>query len=796
MFKNKGNCQFFLALLLISVFSLPVYAQDGMTQVKEKLENYNKLFVKEKLFTHTDKDLYLAGEIVYFKIYNVDGCLHRPMNVSKVAYVEITDANHKSIMQAKIGMNQDGGSGSLYLPLTLNTGNYILRTYTNWMNNFGPEAFFEKRITIINTIKSGPISEQAGVANLSVAFFPEGGQMITGIPTRIGFKVTDSTGRSMNAHILISSTTGDTITQVSTNKFGIGSFSFTPNEDKEYVAQVTTESGQRFSQPLPKSLPYGYVLNVSDNGSGKLKVHLKARHNPNEVLSGNIFLIAHSRQVVKSAQQGYLGGNTEFVWYINKSDLGEGINHITLFNELNQPVCERLVFGEPVNSAPIQVESDNGGYSNRKAVNLSFSGIQVDSLNCSVSVFKADSSFEKNSSGIANYFWLESELGPVESAGYYLSGQPSVQKDLDDLLLTQGWRRFKWSKVLGNSKPEVKFIPEVNGHVVKARVTEISTGRAATRIDCYLSVPSYPFGFYLGESDNNGIVRFNVNNYYGPGEMIAQVATADRNKYRVDILSPYTEFPSALNAGNFNAGHSEDWLLERSIAMQAQNIYRADSNRRYAMPKVIDTMAFFGKPEFTYMLDEYKRFTTMEEVLREYVMPINVRASGGKLEMAIFDESVRQFYTDNILVLLDGIPIYDYNRIFSYDPLKIRRLQVIPRRYLYGPRVFSGIASFESTNEKFDGFSLDPSLVTVDYEGLQLQREFYSPSYATEAERLKRIPDMRTTLFWEPFLKLYGTGKSELKFYTSDLKGRFVVVVNGISKDGRTVFGTHEFVVE
>ena len=197
-------------------------------------------------------------------------------------------------------------------------------------------------------------------------------------------------------------------------------------------------------------------------------------------------------------------------------------------------------------------------------------------------------------------------------------------------------------------------------------------------------------------------------------------------------------------------------MLDKSIAMQAQNIYFADSIRKFNPPELADTLPFFGKAEFSYPLDEYKRFTTMEEVLREYVRSINVVLRDGKLYMTMYDElyakmyvdATQAIYRDNILVLLDGVPLMNYNRIFSYDPLKVKKLEVVPRRFVMGGINFNGIASFETYNGRFDGFEMTPGVVAVDYEGLQLQREFYSPSYESNIEKERRVPDFRTTLYW------------------------------------------------
>ena len=186
----------------------------------------------------------------------------------------------------------------------------------------------------------------------------------------------------------------------------------------------------------------------------------------------------------------------------------------------------------------------------------------------------------------------------------------------------------------------------------------------------------------------------------------------------------------------------------------------------------------------------------MEEVLREYVTPINVVLRNGKLHMSVYDELMRTVYTDDILVLLDGVPLMDYQKIFSYDPLKVKKLEVIPRRYMLGGINYKGIASFETYQGKFDGFELTPGLISVDYDGLQLQREFYSPVYETSSQKQQRIPDYRSTLYWNPDVPVNNAGQASLQFYTSDLHGKFLIVLQGFNAAGEPVYATGSFTVE
>ena len=183
----------------------------------------------------------------------------------------------------------------------------------------------------------------------------------------------------------------------------------------------------------------------------------------------------------------------------------------------------------------------------------------------------------------------------------------------------------------------------------------------------------------------------------------------------------------------------------------------------------------------------------MEEVLREYVREINVgvRGSGSSLRFKLFNETDRELYTDNILVMADGIPFFDPGKVFSLEPIKIKKLDIINRNYVLGYATFRGLANFSSYSGNYEGLQLHPKAITIDYEGLQFQREFYSPDYSSAAQRNSRIPDLRNTLLWVP----YVTTK-QIEFYTGDNKGRFIAILQGIDARGQTTSATLQLEVK
>jgi hypothetical protein len=155
----------------------------------------------------------------------------------------------------------------------------------------------------------------------------------------------------------------------------------------------------------------------------------------------------------------------------------------------------------------------------------------------------------------------------------------------------------------------------------------------------------------------------------------------------------------------------------------------------------------------------------------------------------------RLFFEDDPLVLFDGVPVSDMNKIIAFDPLKIKKIELMNRKYFLGPYAADGIISYTTYNGDLAGFQFDPNVLILKYDGLQLQREFYSPVYETQEQVRSREPDFRNLLFWSPEVNTNESGKKQISFYTSDVKGKYVVVVEGITADGKAGVKTATFTV-
>ncbi len=780
MIASKYPLVSFVMTFILSWLHLAGQTGD-LTSIGEKFTKYSVEHLQEKLYLHTDKSFYVCGEIIWVKLYNVDACFNKPLGVSKIAYVELISQAQKPVLQAKIELKDGTGDGSFMLPFSLNSGAYVLRAYTNWMKNFGPDLFFETPITIVNTLKKLPPSE-ADSARPDIRFFPEGGNLVYGLESKIGFHAVDADGKGLAIKGIVVNQNNDTVKSFESLRFGMGNFTLKPASGDSYKAIVHTESGDTITRYLPASYNRGFVMRLEpvDKETLRVSVHSNTADEP-------LFLLVHTRQSTKKAQSNVLkNGFAEFI--VKKTELGEGISHFTIFNHFQQPVCERLYFRKPAH-LEIGIAANEKVYARRRKVTIKVSSSinsQPSKANASVSVFTADSLQSLPGNDILSYLWLCSDLkGRVESPLYYFhSTDEQLEEATDNLMLTHGWSRFKWEEILGSKNAVFKFLPEYEGPLISGRVTEKSTGAPAINVVPYFTVPGEKFALNTAVTDHNGNVIFNVDKFYGNKEIIVQVHDSAK-ACNIDLAPSFISDFSSQRRYSFKIFEKwQEQLLSYSVSSQVENTFVQDKRQQFNQPVSADTTAFFGTADITYLLDDYTRFITLEEVMREYVSEVRVRKLQEQFTYRVRNTPYNLFFENDPLILIDGLPVFDLNKLMAVDPLKIKRLDIVTRKFFSGRNAFDGIVSYGTYNADFAGLQIDPNALVVDYTGLQLHREFYAPAYDTNEKINSRLPDFRNMLHWSPELLLSDQGENQISFYTSDRPGTYAVFVQGIGDNG------------
>lgn len=770
--------------LLVFIISISVYNAKAQQPVPARvLENFTLLksyAPNEHIYIITDRDKYVPGDMMWFNVFNLNG--NSLSGLSKVGYVEMLDNNHQPVLQAKINLDHGKGHGSFVIPENLKTAYYTLRGYTSWMKNYSTEFYFTKHILINNVFSNESISADTK-ADPVINFYAEGNTMVSNLPATVAITATDSAGIPIPFSGILINSKADTLANFNGDENGVSTLNFTPATGEKYIAIFTLQDGRKLTRALPDILSTGSVLHVHDTANNNVVVTINA--------SGNTdvrYIIIHDRNSVKFSQQLQLTNGQSNI-LIDKARLGDGLNHIILLDADGKLINERS-YAVYKNESGISVSTDKNVYSKREKIllNINEKNDAADKpLNVSVSVYRNDFINLKN----RNY------LDDITNNDLQVNDPSANSPDvLNNRLIAAKWNAFNWNNPEVLKPASNKFLLEYEGHIISAIITDAKTKLPLANTIGYLSVPGKAFQLYTSRSNQTGLINFFTKDLYGDNLVIAQADRTDNGPSEINILSPFSQDAVTNNTRFYNTIKPDSTQIEEAINVQLQKDFAY--NKIVTDQAKVDSMAFFGKEDMKYDLDDYVRFPTMEEVLREYVRELNVRKKKDEFALSMVTKSVNNIaIIRNPAILIDGVPAFDTgNKISHYDPLKIKTIRIVTDRYYYGPAVFDGIASFTTYKGNLEGYTPDPNSTVIDYSGLQLNANFYSPVYQTPEQKSSRLPDFRDLLYWNNNVSLSSEGKGEAELYTSDQTGKYVIVVTTLTKSGRFIQSTKIITVQ
>src|SRR5476651_2588911 len=353
----------------------------------------------------------------------------------------------------------------------------------------------DANVNISTTLTTGQhrtLSQSFAVKTLAssadIQFFPEGGHLVNGIRTKVAFKAVkpDGIGETVTGYVVEDNGSTDHIAEFRSEHAGMGVFALSPALDKTYTAVITHEDGSEKRYPLPKAEISGYVLNV--NHAGKDSLSIKISVSADLINNKDAILIAQCNGAVQFVAKPKLDLANN-VSYVPTKKFPTGITQFTLFTPDYVPVAERLVFVEHNDGLMADIKTDKTEYAKRGKVNLNLNVANalgepvVGTFSVAVtdeSKVKAD---EDNETTILSNLLLTSDIkGYVEQPNYYFNTKNTDRaKHLDQLLLTQGWRRFNWADLQANKFPVIKYQPEqslaVTGSVTTLGNKPLSKGK-------------------------------------------------------------------------------------------------------------------------------------------------------------------------------------------------------------------------------------------------------------------------------------------------------------------------------
>lgn len=765
------------------------------------LRNFYELNPAEKCFLHSDKQFYQPGETVWFKSYLTLN--NYPSKLSSVVYTDFSDANGKLYSKAMWKVEGGTATGNIFIPDTLQTGIYRIRSYSLWMLN-EPQFVGEQMIFILGKKDQTKVF-YLPVSNLIIDFFPEGGQLITNVLNRIAVKITDANKMPVT-NITVQLVDDANLITATPLVFenGIGMFEFTPLENKKYRLQVNSNSINQTYFPLPAAISNGINMVVSNLSTSKIFVQANASES---FINANSFVYIIAQQFGKTVfAQKFNLEESQNATVLNKKMMSPGLLQLSLFNSQLQPLAERWVWVDEQVAATISLIADTVSFEpkHKNSYTVTFDGTDTPTL--SVSVIPADLpsyNFVFNPT-ITSYQYIHSNNNGIPLFCNYLINKENENylKWLDAVFLTINPARFSWQQIIeGKQKPLNYFFEtgiSVRGYVSKdkenmhfdsSKVDVITKGADSTSI------------FSTAKIDNKGAFAVNDLHFRKSATIFVQATTKEKKKRKVnyelqpgyiDTLS--TEISKAFFNPKFlpypsNEKFNESFLKNYSVSLLGKELSEIVIKGKNKAEVRLDslnnaiTTDIFRNSEFSKAPDSGFNYISFSQLFAQEFFGFRFNQGYDRIGGMDGTPASGLASGDMISYYLNEQPISSEELNFI-DPGDVILLKVNRNANLHlgqmgpGPSVL--IYTRSKGNKGKSGFN--STILT----GYSIPLTYYIPDYPKP--EYQKTEDRRTTLLWQPIIKFDNYGKAKIQFYNNDYTKKFKVVIQGMDKNGNLFY--------
>lgn len=784
----------FLAVsILISGLSLK-----GQQQFDSALSKLGSQYPQEKIYMQFDKALYNPGEKIWFKAYIfADGF---PSLISKTLYTELVDEKGNIIQRLITPVIFSGSAAQFDLPLSLASPVVYIRAYTKWMLNFDSSFFYTRAIAV-----AAPANKAAKKIvqplQYSLQFFPEGGDMIKQVEQRIAFKATDSKGLPVPVKGDIVNSKGIKVNAFKSVHDGMGYFNLKPLPNETYKATWKDEHNINHQTILPQAKENGVVLQLN-NEEGKIHFTIKRTL---DTSYNSVYVVAQMQQQLLYRAKANLSKSDSIDGAIPSENLIDGIVQVTVFSNDRKPLAERIIFINKQNYYFItDLNSAQKDIGKRKK-----NAIQIDvpdTIKCNLSVAVTDAEINPadKSQDIFSDVLLTTDIkGYVHNpACYFSSDADSVAKNLDLVMMTNGWRRFRWQEVLAGKFPKINYLPEnfleIHGKTYGLSKTEMAGKELNGILELkkgnrqFLTIPLMPDGNF----SIPGMIFYDTAKLYyqfnnDKNKLLTSKATFE---VKTDLLNK----PPVIQPDSFLLAR----LTKPDTILLAKNkkIYEdLKAQDRDSKVKVLTTVVIKAKQkskeekmneEYSSGLftggDGYTFITEDDPFAQSSLSVLNYlqgKVAGLQITMGGAEPSLSWRGGTPSLYLNEMQA--DASQIQTLSMSDVAMIKVFRPPFFGGGSGGSGGAIAVYLKKGSSGRGNVTGLDFASIPGYTPIKEFYSPDYSHVNDQNEQ-PDIRTTLYWNPFIITDKTHRRiVLPFYNNDVTKKYRVIIEGINEDGK-----------
>jgi hypothetical protein len=831
--KSTVNLALIAACVLVLAtgyfFELP--AQQPAVTYVQTFQAMEEQLPRERIFLHTDRQWYVEGDIIWFSAYVVLGPRRERGSMGSVLYVELIEPDGRVADRITVELMQGRAAGFLNAgKAETRHGSFAVRAYTSWALNFGEAYVFESSLHVF---AKATLDETAAGSRTSlwrrmlgrdsasmtdetanvfgppadstapdIQFLPEGGQLVGGLPARVGFKALgpDGLGYDFSEGEILASD-GESW-NISTEHRGMGVLEFAPRFGITYRARI---NGHEYHLPEVRHEGITLRVDISEDYADLTVRSVRVPHNQGFVV------FAHVRGEVYYAGLVLMEDGVGQV-RISTASMPTGVVHFTVLDSRGLPAAERLAFNRnSYDNIDVRLEpaEEVFGLRDDASLDIRVRGEDGRPLTASVSVSVFDDElyeFDHTESDIVSRLSLETELkGYIESPGFYFSDHPDADRFLDLLLLTQGWRAYDMQAYLRPQTLQPEFQPEY-GFSMSGRALSRFLRRPVSNARIAFSHGDELEKFNVFETDSEG--RFVIEDLQVTGRErfgIRATNASGRGRVWVELdkpvptvspfdFMPVLNQPEAVVAEKAIAESAPLAVAERSSAIQ-QILYRQLDIRLFGeLDEITITADREPIDQFERNLREGNRPSQQIDMNRDtylrdlpFDQVLNQMGGVSMNEQGLF---VNTGFTANSgapapLVIIDGV-VMDETALWMMETADVASVNVFRRSSevgFWGSRGAGGVIMINTRQgdggPTKDGLGFTSGLM----EGFQPYQQFYAPAYALSEYRESKAHDGRITLYWNPWVNVLPSGNT-VYFWTGDVPSTYRVVLQGITSSG------------
>jgi len=821
----KRHFVLFCSSLLI-LFAFIPKADDPVEKLISSIQKWMETNPQEKVYLHMDKPYYALGDTIWFKSYVTIGSRHQLSKMSGALYVELINEKDTLISSLKLPLMAGMAMGEFTLDDSYKAGNYRIRAYTQWMRNAGGEYFYDHTFAVGDPLdidgtaagqpenkvvsgkkKNNKKDKASSKADTDVQFFPEGGNLLNGVSCRIGFKAVGKDGKGLHVKGNISDQNGNESGTFESLYAGMGVFSLTPESGKTYQAKVFFADGTEKTVPLPKALEQGFALSIHQPDADSLLVRIHSSFSLTST-PRTVSLVVQSGGETIYASGLMISKPVTSIW-LPKKEFPSGIAQFTLFDDKAEPLSERIAFIKSNDRMDLKMTSVKKSYSSRERIEIALESKsgrgEFVAGNFSVSVIDESKvpTNENNESSIFSGLLLSSDLkGYIETPNYYFANEnDEVNRALDNLMLTQGYRRFVWKEILNAAasvagKPEYpaeSLSTEISGKVLTLGGKPVANGVVTmmslaqnfmeqTKTDADGRFRYQPI--VLGDSLKLSLQALTEKKGKKVevilDEVARQVITANKNKpdFAANIpLLTKTYLTSIKNQDEIWQKTGRPGRVQRLKEV----VIRAKKAANDYAPQGSLTISSVSADQ-TYLMENLGLCANLGTCLQGRLHGVVFRMKGS---VTYFPHSIRG---NPMQVIVDGRRMdteMDVGDIFDsnvLEPADIVKIDVV-RTNLAAISVLGGESIMIYTKRGYLRRRYTPNVINIKPKGFNNARVFYTPRH-DKPGIINQLPDLRSTIYWNANVKTDADGKGRISFFNADGPGTYKVILEGINAAG------------